>query len=139
MAVCVLGLLYAAPNFLPAGWLQGMPEWAPGKRMNLGLDLQGGAHLLMKVDTEGYLQEILDSSYRTSLRTALKDAGTHGTVDVVGDTLVVQVRDPSKLDDVRSRIRRDNPDLSVEEIGDGKLRAQLSEQGMRDRLSALLQ
>lgn len=139
LSICFLGVLYAAPNFLPSTWLQEMPEWAPGKRMNLGLDLQGGAHLLMKVDTEGYLQDVMDNNYRASARSALKAAGTHGAVDVVGNALVVTVRDKAKLDDVRSRIRQENPDLSVEELDDGKLRAELTEQGLRDRLSTLIQ
>jgi len=51
LVVCGFGLLYAAPNFMPSDWLRGLPDWAPGKRMSLGLDLQGGAHLLMQVDT----------------------------------------------------------------------------------------
>jgi len=139
LAVCLFGVLYAAPNFMPQGWLQGMPEWAPGKRMNLGLDLRGGAHLLMQVDTKGYLEELMDSSYRASARAALKAAGTHGAVDVVGDNLIVTVRDKSKFDDVRRRIRQENPDLTVEETDDGKLRAKLSEKGLRDRLGTLIQ
>ena len=139
IAICVLGVLYAAPNFMPAGWLQGLPEWAPGKRMNLGLDLRGGAHLLMQVDTQGYLKEVLENSDRTQFRSALTAAKTHGTVDVVGDALVVQVRDRDKFDDVRSRIRRENPDFSLEDLGDGKLRATLTEQALRDRLGTLVQ
>jgi preprotein translocase subunit SecD len=139
LAVCLFGLLYAAPNFMPPNWLQGMPEWAPGKRMNLGLDLRGGAHLLMQVDTKGYLEDLMDNSYRASARAALNAAGTHGTVDVVGDSLIVAVRDKSKFDDVMRRIRQDNPDLTVEETDDGKLRARLSDKGLRDRLSTLIQ
>jgi len=139
IAICVFGVLYAAPNFMPAGWLQGLPEWAPGKRMNLGLDLRGGAHLLMQVDTQGYLKEVLENSDRTQFRSALTAAKTHGTVDVVGDALVVQVRDRDKFDDVRSRIRRENPDFSLEDLGDGKLRATLTEQALRDRLGTLVQ
>jgi preprotein translocase subunit SecD len=139
LAICVLGVLYAAPNFLPAGWLQGLPEWAPGKRMNLGLDLRGGAHLLMEVDTKGYLQEVLENSDKTAFRAALTAAKTHGTVDVVGNTIVLQVRDRDKFDDVRSRIRRENPDFSLEDLGDGKLRATLTEKALRDRLGTLVQ
>ena len=139
LAVCAFGFIYALPNFMPAGWLQGLPEWAPGKRMNLGLDLRGGAHLLMKVDTEGYLKEVLENSDKTSFRAVLKAAGTHGTVDVVGNSLVVQVRDRDKFDDVRSRIRRENPDFSIEDLGDGKLRAELTDTALRNRLSTLVQ
>jgi preprotein translocase subunit SecD len=137
--ICLFGILYAAPNFLPAGWLQDMPEWAPGKRINLGLDLRGGAHLLMQVDTEGYLNEVLENGDRPSFRAALKAAGAHGTVDVVGDGIIVQVRDPAKFDAVRSRIRRDNPDFALEDLGDSKLRATLTEAALRARLGTVVQ
>ena len=139
ITICVLGVLYAAPNFMPTGWLQGLPEWAPGKRMNLGLDLRGGAHLLMQVDTQGYLKEVLENSDKTQFRAALNAVKTHGTVDVVGDAIVVQVRERTKFDEVRSRIRRENPDFSIEDLGDGKLRATLTEKALRDRLGTLVQ
>ena len=139
LVACLFGILYAAPNFMPAGWLRGLPDWLPGKRMNLGLDLQGGSHLLMEVDTAGYIKELLDNTYKSSIRSAVSAVGTHASVDVVGDALVVQVRDPAKVDELRSRIRRENPDLAIETLDGGKLRASLSEQGMRDRISTLVQ
>jgi preprotein translocase subunit SecD len=139
LVVCGFGVLYAAPNFMPSGWMQGLAEWAPGKRMSLGLDLQGGAHLLMQVDTEGYIKEILEGSYKTSVRTAASGAGTFAAVDVVGHALVIQVRDADKLDDFRSRLRREAPELTIETLDGGKLRAELSEQGLRDRVSTLVQ
>jgi len=138
-AVCAFGVLYAAPNFMPAGWLRDLPAWAPGKRMNLGLDLRGGAHLLMKVDTENYLKEVLENSDKTAFRAALKTVGTHGTVDVVGTSLVVQVRDHDKADAVRNRIRRENPDFAIEDLGNGKLRATLTEPALRNRFGTLIQ
>jgi preprotein translocase subunit SecD len=37
-----------------------IPSWLPQKRMNLGIDLQGGLHLVMGVDTEKALQDRAD-------------------------------------------------------------------------------
>lgn len=37
-----------------------MPEWAPTHRFNLGIDLQGGLHLVMGVDTEKAVQDRAD-------------------------------------------------------------------------------
>lgn len=37
-----------------------IPEWLPKKRMNLGIDLQGGLHLVMGVDTEKAVQDRAD-------------------------------------------------------------------------------
>ena len=139
IGVCLFGIIYAIPNFLPVQWLQALPSWVPVKRMNLGLDLRGGAHLLLQVDTKGYLKELMENTYVASIRAAVNAEKTHASVDVVGNTLVIQVRDPAKLDAVRSRIRQENPELTVETTGNNKLRATLSETGMRNRISTLVQ
>ena len=45
-AIVLAGFIFAAPNLFPSSALQGLPSWVPQKQVNLGLDLQGGAHLL---------------------------------------------------------------------------------------------
>src|SRR5216683_1834413 len=37
-----------------------VPSWLPQRRMNLGIDLQGGLHLVMGVDAEKALQDRSD-------------------------------------------------------------------------------
>lgn len=49
--VIALGVIYASPNLLPKGEDGSIPL-LPGKQVNLGLDLQGGSHLLMLVDMD---------------------------------------------------------------------------------------
>ena len=139
LVVCLFGVLYAAPNFMPSGTLEGGPDWAPGKRISLGLDLQGGAHILMQVDTEGYLNDVLDQSYRSSIQLAMRQVRARGTVTVSNRTLLVELQDASREDDVRQRIRRENPDVILESIEDGKFRVELPEQVLRDRVSTVIQ
>jgi preprotein translocase subunit SecD len=50
LLVLVVGLIYAIPSFLgkvelPQGWI------GPKSKLNLGLDLQGGIHLVLKVES----------------------------------------------------------------------------------------
>src|SRR3546814_13620129 len=70
LVVCVLGVLYAAPNFVPGWQSDDLPDWLPGKKINLGLDLQGGSHLLLQVETDAVIQEQLESTVE-SVRTVL--------------------------------------------------------------------
>jgi preprotein translocase subunit SecD len=48
--VVVVGLLYSAPTFfaLPGWWTDNFPD----EKISLGLDLQGGVHLLLEVESE---------------------------------------------------------------------------------------
>ncbi|MDR0677909.1 MAG: protein translocase subunit SecD, partial [Holosporaceae bacterium] len=69
--VCIWGIIFSLPNILPQNFLNKLPDWMPNQKVNLGLDLRGGAHLLLEIDLESvkndYLNQILDGA-RTVLR-----------------------------------------------------------------------
>ncbi len=59
------GILYASPNIVAPEtqvWVQKhMPDWFPSETVNLGLDLQGGSHILLEADTSVILKDRLGS------------------------------------------------------------------------------
>jgi preprotein translocase subunit SecD len=57
--VTVLGFTFTLPNLLPQSARQHLPSFL--KPMNLGLDLQGGSHLLLEVDTNAMKRQQLDN------------------------------------------------------------------------------
>jgi preprotein translocase subunit SecD len=63
-AISLIGVAYAVPNLLPSAssaWLEThMPAWLPSRTINLGLDLQGGSHLLLQADTKSVVREKID-------------------------------------------------------------------------------
>lgn len=70
-----LALLFSAPNLVPKDQqekiLGALPELLPHKTINLGLDLQGGSHILLQVDLDSVTKQRSDdlvSSLRPSLR-----------------------------------------------------------------------
>ena len=48
----LLAVMAALPNFLPSQMRDKLPPWATREAVSLGLDLQGGAHLLLAVNRE---------------------------------------------------------------------------------------
>ena len=52
VVLLLLAVATAIPNFLPATVRSALPDWATSQTVSLGLDLQGGAHLLLAVDRE---------------------------------------------------------------------------------------
>jgi protein-export membrane protein SecD len=69
--VLFLGFLFSLPNFLSENTRASMPEILPTSTLNLGLDLQGGSHLLLAVDTDSVQRERLEdltSDVRLALR-----------------------------------------------------------------------
>ena len=43
----LVSLVFAAPNLLSEAQRASLPSWVPSKAMTLGLDLQGGSHILL--------------------------------------------------------------------------------------------
>ena len=66
-----LGVLFSLPNFLSEKARFSLPDFLPSSTLNLGLDLQGGSHLLLAVDTNSVQRERLEdliSDVRLALR-----------------------------------------------------------------------
>ncbi|MCY4239503.1 MAG: protein translocase subunit SecD [Rhodospirillaceae bacterium] len=71
--ICLLGLAFALPNALNKNFLTKVPGWLPSQTFNLGLDLQGGIHLLYSVDLSGVVSERM-KDVRKQVRTAFRSA-----------------------------------------------------------------
>lgn len=83
-----------------------IPSWLPKKRMNLGIDLQGGLHLVMGVDTE---KAVLDRAERVGdeLVSAMKEKTKPlASVTRVGDVPVLEIKltDSSDFDTLKSAL-----------------------------------
>jgi len=103
--VCVLGVLYALPNLFGGKYFEKFPEWMPGKTINLGLDLQGGLHLLLKVETDVAIDEMvgnLEGDIRDVLR---RQRAFPKNMRIIGRAVEFDVSDPAKRDRVRELVR----------------------------------
>ena len=60
--VCAAAVLFAAPNlFSQRSLSSSYPGWLPSQQVSLGLDLQGGSHLLLEVQVEKVLVERIEA------------------------------------------------------------------------------
>lgn len=59
--ICILGCIIALPNSFSESMREKWPAWLPHNVVNLGLDLQGGSHLLLEVEFEKYVKEQYDT------------------------------------------------------------------------------
>src|ERR1041384_2249827 len=85
--------LFAVPNFLPEKMVQSWPKWAQ-RHIVLGLDLQGGSHILLEVDTKAVRKEMLEA-LRDDVRRVLRDAriGYTGLVLRGNNSVEVRIRE----------------------------------------------
>jgi preprotein translocase subunit SecD len=96
--------LFAVPNFLPEKMVQSWPKWAQ-RHVVLGLDLQGGSHILLEVDTNAVRKEKLET-LRDDVRRVLRDARVGYTGLVVrGNSVEVRIREGSNFDQALQKLR----------------------------------
>src|SRR5476649_2261438 len=96
--------LVAVPNFLPEKMVASWPKWAQ-RHVVLGLDLQGGSHILLEVDTKTVRKDMLET-LRDDMRRVLRDAriGYTGLV-VRGNSVEVRIREGASADQAQTKLR----------------------------------
>jgi len=113
----------ADPDYIvTVGLAKNTPMWMQklgAQAMNLGLDLRGGVHFLLQVDTKA-VQENRVKGIQTSARTLLRDQNVrHAGIDRVGDRVEIRFRDAETRAKARSVLANANPDLAFAEAADG--------------------
>lgn len=115
-AVCALGIGFAFPNLLDDGTLEGVPSWLPNQKVNLGLDLQGGSHLLLEVDVASVFrerQEGVVDAVRASLRRATPRIG-YTRLGIHGQCVGFDVRDAGDVERAREALGEPGGEVEVD-------------------------
>jgi len=105
LLVLLAGLLYALPNALPEGARQSLPGFLPDKTINLGLDLQGGSHLLFEVDLDvvrAERLEVLADDVKAALR---EDPLIPHRVSVQGEVVEARIIGDGNMEAAQDRLR----------------------------------
>lgn len=114
---CLLFVIMAIPSLMPEAQRLKLFSWMPHKAVNLGLDLQGGSHLLLEVDFDTYAREQL-VNLGDEIRGILREAkiGYRGLTS--GNGKVTFSLREGVTQDVAKTIREKNPDLDITQEGD---------------------
>lgn len=110
VAISVWGVLFAAPNFVSKQTRhsieKNMPSWFPHKTINLGLDLQGGSHLLLEVDVDVVIEEQIESFFEEAKKDLRKARIRVKRKGVKETGFFVELQDESKEAEARKLLRK---------------------------------
>jgi len=102
----LIGIFLALPNLVPRHHLDALPDWLPKKQVSLGLDLRGGSHLLLEIDSAALIKTRLEGLADT-VNQALREAKIPAREPTLADGAVVTtVQDSSQADDAAAVVRR---------------------------------
>ncbi|NKB22179.1 MAG: protein translocase subunit SecD [Alphaproteobacteria bacterium] len=139
LAICALGILLASPNVVAPEKVDSIPAWLPKKQMNLGLDLRGGAHLLIEAKVDEALKEGLQS-LQQGVRSALRRSPTIGYrgLGLIRNGVTVTVRNEKDRDETRQRLREIGNEMLLER-DENVFTLRFTEEQLRDRRANILE
>lgn len=146
--ICLVGFFFAMPNLFSKQTVEGWPDWMPHRQLPLGLDLRGGAHLLLQMDTIELEKDWL-LNLRGDVRKELRDAKIGFTgLGIVGDSVRVRIAKPEETDRAYDELKKmvqplGNPilgtsgeDIEVQQTGPDTIIVRPTSQGMQQRLTS---
>lgn len=146
VGACLLAVIFALPNVFTKEQVAGWPSWLPKRQIPLGLDLRGGAHLLLSMDVEELKKDMVDT-LRGDVRQKLRDSkiGVVGT-GLAGGGVQVRLAKPSDMDKALTELRTlaqplsivvgsESTSLAVTKLGDESIRLAYTEGGIRQRIT----
>jgi SecD/SecF fusion protein len=142
LLVVGLGLLFAWPNLLTKEQAARLPGFLPSRQVALGLDLRGGSHLVLEVDSAALVRERLqDVASRT--RELLRRADISPSITQTRTTIDVRLANPDQMRRALTILRQawtgvgpDAGQIDLEKQGPEQIRITLSDAGIRDRVNA---
>lgn len=137
--LCALGLVFAAPNLLDSESAENLPDFLPNSQISLGLDLQGGSHLLLEVEVAVVVKERLEAlvdSIRTELR---KERIRYGGLGANASGVAVTIKDTAQADKAYDIIRKLDTGFETD-LGDGgQITMNMTEVALKERRVAAVE
>jgi len=134
LALVVASFIYLAPSlFRP------LPDWWPGflprEPIRLGLDLQGGIHLILEVEVEKAVENALNGTMEDLKRELAAAQIAVSRIERKGDRILIQLRDPAQSSTLFELLKNQFPVLVTAPEGGGDAGLALTfEDGERRRV-----
>ena len=127
--IILMGIWYALPNFFSEEELHNLPSWMPKDQVNLGLDLQGGSHLLLEIGLDEIEGEFVNIT-ADAIRTTLASEKIRVSRPIITGRTIRFTLPSDKIDAARKEIRDMDPLLGLDidgrqlsvEIGEDQIR-----------------
>src|SRR5262245_37493184 len=145
LVTAIVVCLFAVPNFFPDRVVQRWPGWAQ-RHIVLGLDLQGGSHLLLEVDSNAVRKEKVQALL-DDVRRVLREARIGYTgLAARGDSVEVRVREGADPQLALSKLRElaqpvggvlgggGQRTVEITDVGGGLIRLTLSPVAITERI-----
>ena len=152
IAMTVFAVLVIVPSLLGPNardaLISHLPKWVPARAIVLGLDLQGGSHVLLEVDNSSVVKTMVEN-LRDSVRRVLRDekVSISGGIGVLPRGLQLRIPDPAELQRVLPKLQQlttpasaglttgpGAPAFDITQNSDGLVQFTLTDAGLRAKV-----
>ena len=152
LGMTVIALLLIIPSLLPpdarAGLVNHLPSWVPVRTIVLGLDLQGGSHVLLEVDSNEVLKTEVQN-LRDDARRLLREEKIpiSGGIGLLTRGIQLHIPDPAERDKILPKLQQlatpiGNPllrgptsqALDIKDMGNGTIQVLVTDAAINDRV-----
>jgi SecD/SecF fusion protein len=144
-----LAFIFTLPNFFSKEQLAAAPDWLPKRTMPLGLDLQGGSHILLQVERADLVKDRVNT-VRDDVRRLLREAKIeYSGLSGGAQNVRVKINDPAKVADAKTALAPllapanatllgsgNVVEVDINEGADGQLDLALTESGISYRIAS---
>ncbi|MBF0354187.1 MAG: protein translocase subunit SecD [Alphaproteobacteria bacterium] len=131
-----IGVLFALPNALPASVRASLPSWL--HPVNLGLDLQGGSHLLLEVDIKAVFKEQATSLVETARSQLRKESIRYLGLGASVDGIHVTIPEPEQREKASELLRKIDPGTEMVVGDNGAVALRFTEFSIAERRRAVV-
>ncbi|NTG73472.1 protein translocase subunit SecDF [Rhizobium rhizogenes] len=138
----LLSVLFAVPNLLNEQRLASFPNWFAQRKVELGLDLKGGSHIMLKIERDDVVRNRLETvvgDISARLRTVnIPYSGLTGT----GQKIQLRINDPAQVQAAVNALKpitdaaSGKPEATLSQGDNGALSIDITDAGIKDGLSA---
>jgi SecD/SecF fusion protein len=150
LAMTALAFLVIVPSLLPPDTresvLSHVPKWLPARAIVLGLDLQGGSHVLLEVDSASVVKTQVEN-LRDDVRRVLREekVSITGGIGVLPRGVQLRIPDAAERDKILPKLRQLGAPvgagltgrvstLDVNDNGSGLIQISVTDAGIKDRI-----
>lgn len=147
MLTVLAGFIVALPNFFAKETVDTWPSFMPKWQMPLGLDLRGGAHMLLSMDTDELTTDWL-TTVRDDARKQLRDGKVgFSAIGVRNGAVHIRLVKPEEAEKAVTELRKlieplgnalfgtSGENLEVTDLGGGSISVKPTAQGLNQRIS----
>lgn len=142
--VCLVGTFYATSNLFTKQGLEQLPSWFPKHQVTLGLDLQGGSHILLEADLRVVVEEYLTSLQDAVRQTLRKEKIGYTSLFLDKNTYTLSFKLRDTLDSgqeavLYKKLQSIDPSLSISIEQDNRVILSLSGMAIKQREKSALE